>query len=117
MWIGCSFENLPDCAALQFVYPTNISLGIATDILKSYQATYDQDEQDKTVKQLRQELSVKEEGLGRLSEQYAQLQEECTTIQNELKKEKAKQKQYETASEELVGIVTHLLLNWQIIQQ
>ena len=79
--------------------------------MKSYQATYDQGEQDKTVTQLRQELSVKEEGLGRLSEQYAQLQEECTTIQNELKKEKAKQKQYETASEELVGIVTHLLLN------
>lgn len=81
--------------------------------MKSYQATYDQGAQDRTVKQLRQQLSVKEEGLGRLSEQYAQLQEECTTIQNELEKEKSKQKQYkETASEELVGIVTHICLNY-----
>ena len=77
---------------------------LATDLLKPYQRAHNQAEQNEAMQQLRQELLVKEEELGRLSEQFAEQQQECHAIQSELDKEKAKEQQLETATEELVGI-------------
>ena len=89
-------EKLPEYV---YIWPE-----LAIDVLKSYQATTEYPERDVTsLKKLRQETLVKEEELNRLSQQLTQQQEECSAIHGQLEMEKAKQKQVEETSQELVS--------------
>ena len=76
---------------------------LAGKLLRSYQPTIIEPEQDTS--QLQREIKVKDEELARLSEHFAQQQEECRAIREDLDKERVKHRQFETANEELVGFI------------